>query len=104
MSVTGSKPCAMNATQQKPPKKEKRERMQNNNYKGYSLFVDVKDNRLRAFNRLQAMTNINELLGAHAAEDYVKQVPEVDRIDLAVMAKWIGEAGLPSVQRTLRGE
>lgn len=75
-----------------------------NNHKGYSLFNEVKDSKLRAFNRLQAMVNINELSGEHAATNYVNNFDDDSKRDLAIMAAWIKRDGMPSVQRQVRGE
>lgn len=74
------------------------------NFKGYSLFEEVKEPKLRAFNRLQAMVNINDLLGENVATDYVNHFDKDGKTDLAVMAAWIKRDGMPSVQRQVRGE
>ena len=62
--------------------------MQNNEYKGYSLFNDIEDNALRIRNRAVVMANIAEMYtkqqrvspkGASLLIGYFKEVPDVEK-------------------------
>jgi hypothetical protein len=75
-----------------------------NDFKGYSLFNEVKEPKLRAFNRIQTMVNLNDLFGEKSANEYVVKFTEGERLDMAIMAKWIKDKGMAEVQRTVRGE
>ena len=72
-----------------------------NNYKGYKLFNDIKDVKLRAYNRIRTMMNINEAMGEQQAEHYVESFSELGKKDMAVMAAWIKRDGLENVSKQL---
>lgn len=73
-----------------------------NNYKGYSLFNEVKNAKLRAFNRIQTMINLNDLFGEKSATDYVENFDKDSRLDMAIMSKWIKQNGMAEVQREIK--
>ncbi len=74
------------------------------NFKGYSLFNDVRDRKLQSFNRLQTMVNINTNMGEEQATHYVNEFSADEKKDLTAMALWIKQDGLASVQRQIKGE
>lgn len=73
-------------------------------YKGYSLFNEVKDAKLRAFNRVQTMVNINEATGEQQAQHYVECMDDAGKKDMAIMAAWIKRDGQENVIKQIRGE
>jgi hypothetical protein len=72
-----------------------------NNYKGYSLFNDIEDRKMRAFNRVVTMVNINDDLGEDDANIYIQSVESNSQRDMAIMAKWIGVDGRESVRKQI---
>ena len=60
-----------------------------NCYKTYSLFNDVEDARLRAFNRTQTFYNIYDLHGKALAEDWSSCLTDQDRGAIFIMLVWL---------------
>lgn len=74
------------------------------NFKGYSLFNELKNRKLKAFNRLNTMMNLNNLLGEGAATEYVNHFSKEDKTDLTAVAYWIKKEGMEKVQTTIHKE
>ena len=65
-----------------------------NEYNGYSLFTEIENKTLQAFNRCAVMFNIMEHNGMAMAEDYALQISEEDRSIMFAMFVYIKERGL----------
>lgn len=70
-----------------------------NNFKGYSLFTEVEDKIVQAFNRWNILSNLHENNLDHLGLEYIEQLPEYDRMRLALMSEYIKRKGLEETKR-----
>jgi len=73
----------------------------NNNYKGYSLFNDIEDNTLKAYNRAVTMFNINNKFNENMVRGYAEQLSDSDRNKVYAMLQYIKVKGAEVVKREL---
>lgn len=79
--------------------------MENNSYKGYSLFKEVKDNALQTWNRAVTMFNINEKFNEKMAREYANNFSEHDIVKLYMMLQYIKVKGAELVRKEImRGD
>ena len=80
-----------------------------NSYKGYSLFNDVKNKNLQAYNRVVAMTNIicdvsakvgNKERGKSEGTTYANHFTNEDKVLMKGMTRLIKEEGIPAARAT----
>jgi hypothetical protein len=63
------------------------------NYKGYSMFDDVENKELQAYNRAVAMRNINTDLGKEDVKEYCHMLTMPDKLNaVRELAKIAGMA------------
>jgi hypothetical protein len=67
-----------------------------NSYKGYSLFNDVADTTIRAWNRCRVSFNINQL---GLTEEYIKNINTEGKEEMADMFGLIKEMGYDQTRR-----
>lgn len=72
-----------------------------NEYKGYPLFNDIKDDKLRNWNRINILYNIKETLGNVVAIRYAQQLDKVSRAALLHMHYYIDKTGYTNVRREI---
>jgi hypothetical protein len=70
-----------------------------NSYKGYSLFKDVTDDLLQAWNRASVVANINVDLDAKAAETYVEHFTAVEKMKITMLLAMVSHSGKEEVQK-----
>jgi hypothetical protein len=71
-----------------------------NSYKGYSLFNDIKDTKLRTWNRCATAFNINT---DGDCDGYVACLDDVCKRQVHAMLKYINVLGLDKARRKLFG-
>ena len=77
----------------------------NNTYKGYSLFNDITDNTLKAYNRAVTMFNIQEKFNDKMVRDYAGQLTQSDLNKVYAMLQYIKAKGAELVRREIgRGD
>lgn len=64
-----------------------------NEHNGYSLFTEIENPLLRAFNRCILTLNINEDAGRAVVKDYLENFSEKDRAAMFVMFGYIKQKG-----------
>ena len=78
-------------------KNEGNENVNVNEYKGYSLFNEVENHSLQAWNRCNVICNIQEAHGKVFAEEYAEALTENDRVKVLFMFGYIKEHGWDKV-------
>ena len=73
-----------------------------NNYKGYSLFNDVSNVKLRTWNRCAALFNLNTDIGD--ATGYASQLTQSERAQCMAMLAYIDVKGYEDVKREVMRE
>jgi len=73
-------------------------------YKGYSLFDDVKQDTLKVFNRCVTLGNINDDLGKAHVSRYLNLLTDKDKLKISVMLQYIKAKGIESVKREVSRE
>ena len=68
-------------------------------YKGYSLFTDVSDDLLQAWNRAQTIANINEKLGADDAQAYHDHFDPAEKMKVEILLAAVSANGKEEVQK-----
>lgn len=71
---------------------------------GYSLFVEVENRMLKAFNQWNVLSNMreNNLLGV--MESYINKLSKEDQLGLAIITEYIRQKGLEETRRELTVE
>lgn len=72
-----------------------------NSYKGYSLFNDVEDDLLQAWNRSQVVANINQDMGQESAESYVNHFKPEDKMKVQILLAAVSHVGKEEVQKRI---
>jgi len=73
-----------------------------NSYKGYSLFNDVENKALQAWNRFVVMMNILKDTGSEAeSTNYVNHFENDDKVRIKETGRMIEENGVAAVRATL---
>lgn len=71
-------------------------------FTGYSLFNEVRNPTLRAWNRLNAIFNMKELIKNNAmAVNYMKKFNHKDQVAIAVLAAQITKNGYENTRREI---
>lgn len=70
-----------------------------NSYKGYSLFKDVTDDLLQAWNRANVIANINEDLNADEAQAYFEHFDAVEKMKIEMLLMMVSVSGKEEVQK-----
>lgn len=72
--------------------------MQNNNYKGYSLFNDIDNAALRTWNRCVVVSNGNVDRGQEFVEGYTNNLSQQDKFAMMMMLNYIKIKGAEIVR------
>lgn len=70
-----------------------------NDYRGYSLFRDVDNPTLRAWNRCAVLFNIEEDLGEGSSAGYAATLTDAERMAVITMFVHIKEVGYENAKR-----
>lgn len=72
--------------------------MNNNEYRGYSLFNDVEDAALRTWNRCIVLFNLNKDHGENFVKGYGECLDKVGRMQMMAMYQYIAVRGADAVK------
>ena len=75
-----------------------------NDFNGFSMFNDVDDPILQAYNRCVTMFNINEFHGDGMSVEYAEKIPEEERMTMLAMYTYIIDVGLDEVKRQMNND
>lgn len=70
-------------------------------HKGYSLFSDVENKTLRAFNQYNILSNMHENKLDALGTEYINALPMEDRYRLMMMVQYIKLKGLEETKREI---
>lgn len=70
-------------------------------FKGYSLFVEIEEPMLKAYNQWTVLNNMRENKLFQLMEDYINKLKNSDKIGLMVIAEYITAKGLEETKREL---
>lgn len=70
-------------------------------HKGYSLFVEVEDKIIQAFNRWNVLSNLTQNNLDHIGLEYLDQLDNTDKMRLALMSEYIKRKGLEETKREI---
>lgn len=73
----------------------------NNEYRGYSLFRDIENPSLRAWNRCAVLFNIEEDLGEGASAGYASTLTDAERMAVIATFVRIKEIGYEATKREI---
>jgi len=76
--------------------------MKNNNYKGSPLFNDIKDKRLRTWNRCAIIFNLTADRGPTAMREYVGRFEENEVKEIYGMFDCIEKYGYEAVRKQIK--
>lgn len=71
-------------------------------YRGFSLFTDVQNSDVQAWNRCMMYLNIFKDHGRELADEYIGQIDEVSRRRMQKLQETIKEEGYSVVQRRIQ--
>ena len=63
----------------------------------FPMYYEITDPAIRAFNRLQVILSICKTFEYDYVEEYTAGLSEDDRLDIAIMTKWIKQCGMDEV-------
>lgn len=70
-------------------------------FKGYSTFVEITNRMLRAYNQYNVLVNMHENKLDELGKEYIANLPQLDRVGLAIITKYIQAHGLEETKREL---
>lgn len=70
-------------------------------FKGYSTFTEVSNRMLRAYNQWNVLTNMHENGLDALGEEYIANLPKMDKVGLAIIINYIRNKGLEETKREL---
>lgn len=70
-------------------------------YMGYSLFKDVVDNNLRAWNRIVTYQNIEDYLDKGTAKTYLSYFKGTELTAIMMMVQYMKQKGVEHVKREM---
>ena len=73
-----------------------------NKFMGYSLFKDVTDPILRAYNRSCVIKNIKDTVGHNTAVNYINQFSKEDKLKISIILVSVLEHGWEAVGKEIR--
>lgn len=73
----------------------------NNDFNGYSLFNDIGDKDIRAWNRANAIYNIKERHGKEVATKYTTRFDKPDQTDIFRIMMEVASDGYANVRRRI---
>lgn len=65
----------------------------------YGTFNDVRNYKLRAWNRINTYLNIKDKFGSYVAKNYLKKFKRSEQINIFIIMKRINEEGFENVRR-----
>lgn len=75
-----------------------------NSYLGHSLFNDVFNTSLQAFNRAVVMKNIREAVGVSAAREYSERITHIGQMKMAIIFAAVKLSSWEQVGKEIRLE
>lgn len=75
-----------------------------NNFKGFSLFNDIKSRKLAAYNRLQTMIQIEGDLGYDLAKKYAEKLTDAQRADVLFLGEMAKKFGMEEIKKIISKE
>jgi hypothetical protein len=73
-------------------------------FKGYSTFTEIGNRMLRAFNQWNVLAGMHENKLDHIGVEYINNLPQTDRVSLAIVTQYIRTKGLDETKRELIAE
>lgn len=70
-------------------------------YKGYSLFEDVENDLLQAWNRCNTIANINKDVSEEAAQEYFDMFNKVEQMKIKMLLLMVSTSGKDEVQKRI---
>jgi hypothetical protein len=75
--------------------------MIDNEFKGYSLFTEVENKMLRAFNQWNVISNLTQNGLKELGAEYIDQLPQADKVGLTIISTYIKMKGLEETKREI---
>lgn len=75
-----------------------------NEFKGYSLFSEIENKMLRAYNQWNVMSNLVQNKLTDIADGYLAALPDEDRVGLSIITTYIKMKGLEETKREIIAE
>jgi hypothetical protein len=75
-----------------------------NEFKGYSLFSEIENKMLRAYNQWNVISNLTQNGLAELAEGYINTLPQEDKVGLTIITTYIKMKGLEETKREIIAE
>ena len=75
--------------------------MTDTTYMGYTLFNDILNKKIQAWNRLNVLNTIKEDLGRNAAINYVAFFNKADNLRVAIMSAAVKKDGWDTVRKSI---
>ena len=72
-----------------------------NEFKGYSLFSEIENKMLRAYNQWNVISNMTQNGYKELAYDYLNTLPQEDKVGLTIITTYIKMKGLEETKREI---
>jgi hypothetical protein len=75
-----------------------------NEFKGYSLFSEIENKMLRAYNQWNVISNLTQNGYQELAYEYLNTLPQEDKVGLTIITTYIKMKGLEETKREIIAE
>ena len=75
-----------------------------NEFKGYSLFSEIENKMLRAYNQWNVISNMTQNGYKELAYDYLNTLTQEDKVGLTIITTYIKMKGLEETKREIIAE
>ena len=72
-----------------------------NEFKGYSLFSEIENKMLRAYNQWNVVSNLTQNGLIELANEYLGNLPAADKVGLTIISTYIKMKGLEETKREI---
>jgi hypothetical protein len=72
-----------------------------NEFKGYSLFSEIENKMLRAYNQWNVVSNLTQNGLKELASNYLDVLPKEDKVGLSIITTYIQMKGLEETKREI---
>ena len=72
-----------------------------NEFKGYSLFTEIENKMLRAYNQWNVVSNLTQNGLKELAYEYLENLPKEDKVGLTIISTYIKMKGLEETKREI---
>lgn len=72
-----------------------------NEFKGYSLFTEIENKMLRAYNQWNIVSNLTQNGLKELAYEYVENLPKEDKVGLTIISTYIKMKGLEETKHEI---